>query len=382
MVGDGAVTQQPYISLARTATGGYWAGLRWYDGTTVKSYIQEDSDYMLRFGTANTLRAVITAAGNVGINTTSPGGKLQINNTSTQYLIYDGNGNLQVWQPESTSSGTQVRLGSAYNLPGVYSNVQLNLNSDSSNPIAFHTNGNSERMRITSGGNILMGTTSDNGYRLRVSGGIYGNNIYLQQPTASGGGILTLANNDVFPEPYTPIGQVNFYNTDADIPGVAAYMRAYAGTSFGVGGQLGFGTQNTYPSGTLNQRMFIDNAGNIGAPSGTNIYNASDVRLKRNIVSIESGLDKVMQLNPVKFNWIEKFVESEENKDMIGFIAQEVLPHIPEAVESFGESDLYIDGVFIEKPLRINEKFIIPVLVKAIQEQQTQINELKALINA
>ena len=59
-----------------------------------------------------------------------------------------------------------------------------------------------------------------------------------------------------------------------------------------------------YSSGGYQKRMTIDNAGNIGAPTGTNIYNASDERLKRNIVNIENGLEKILALNPIKFNWI------------------------------------------------------------------------------
>jgi hypothetical protein len=395
-----------------------------FTGTAYGRFIYSSGAYPMSFIVNAVERMRITSAGNIGIGTSSPGAKLTVVGASANtYLALDNVGsgenyyaanNFHVFQtagsermritsdgsigingaPNPDSGDTRLQING-----GQYGTLNLRSTSVNASVRAHNPNGglyvgttsnhfatiftnDTERMRITSGGNILMGTTSDNGYRLRVSGGIYGNNIYLQQTAANGGGILTLANNDISAESGAIIGQVNFYNTDNDIFGVAAYMRAYTGSSFGVGGQLGFGTQNTWSSGTLNQRMFIDNAGNIGAPSGTNIYNASDVRLKRNIVSIESGLDKVMQLNPVKFNWIEKFVESEQGKDMLGFIAQEVLPHIPEAVESFGESDLYIDGVVIEKPLRINEKFIIPVLVKAIQEQQTQINELKALINA
>jgi hypothetical protein len=316
--------------------------------------------------TAPTTKMTITSSGNVGIGTTSP------TSYASTTLQVNGSGSSASIKLTNTSTGA----GNANGLDILQSTTDTYIFNRTTGIMVFGTS-DTERMRMTSGGNVLMGTSVDNGYRLRVSGGMYGNNIYLQQTTANGGGTLTLANNDTFPDSNTVIGQVNFYNTDGDIPGVAAYMRAYTGTNFGVGGQLGFGTQNTWSSGTLNQRMFIDNAGNIGAPSGTNIYNASDARLKRNIVPIENGLDKVMQLNPVKFNWIEKFVESEENKDMLGFIAQEVLPHIPEAVESFGESDLHVAELVIENPLRINEKFIIPVLVKAIQELSSANESLK-----
>jgi hypothetical protein len=123
--------------------------------------------------------------------------------------------------------------------------------------------------------------------------------------------------------------------------------------------------------------MTIYGSGNIGAPTGSNIYNASDLRLKQNIEKIESGLSKILNLNPVKFNWVDNYISDENGKNMLGFVAQEVLKVIPEAVESFG-NDLIVNGINITNPLRVNEKFIIPVLVKAVQEQQKEIEYLKS----
>jgi hypothetical protein len=153
-----------------------------------------------------------------------------------------------------------------------------------------------------------------------------------------------------------------------------------------AGSSLFFTTNGSYGSGASYRRMTIDSSGNIGAPSGTNIYNASDIRLKQNVATITDGLNKIMGLNPVKFNWINNFVEDENDKDMLGFVAQEVQNIIPEAVENFGGSSIIVGETIVENPLRVNEKFIIPVLVKAIQELkatndnlQAQINELKAI---
>jgi hypothetical protein len=119
-------------------------------------------------------------------------------------------------------------------------------------------------------------------------------------------------------------------------------------------------------------RFTITQGGNIGAPSGTNIYNASDIRLKQNITTITCGLCKINALNPVKFNWIHDFEPTENDKDLLGFIAQEVQTVIPEAVENFGETSIIVGETTIETPLRVNEKFIIPVLVKAIQELKAE----------
>jgi hypothetical protein len=145
-------------------------------------------------------------------------------------------------------------------------------------------------------------------------------------------------------------------------------------------GSLTFHTLNGDNASEASLRMTIDGSGNIGATSGTNIYNASDVRLKQNISSISGSLNSVLSLNPVKFNWIDDFVPSENGKHMLGFVAQEVQTIVPEAVESFGADSIFVGETEIDNPLRVNEKFLIPVLTKAIQEQQAIIDSLIARI--
>ena len=134
-------------------------------------------------------------------------------------------------------------------------------------------------------------------------------------------------------------------------------------------------------AGALATRMTIASNGSIGAPSGTNIYNASDERLKQNISTLSNSLDVINALNPVQYNWIDNFEESENGKNLYGFIAQEVQNVFPDAVENFG-SRVEVDGTVVENPLTVRDKFFIPVLVKAIQEQQTIIESLEARITA
>jgi hypothetical protein len=145
-------------------------------------------------------------------------------------------------------------------------------------------------------------------------------------------------------------------------------------------GSLTFHTLNGDNATEASVRMTIDGNGSIGAPSGTNIYNASDIRLKQNVSTINEGLNSILALNPVKFNWINNFVPAENGKNMFGFIAQEVQAVLPEVVESFGGNSITVEDTIIENPLRVNEKYIIPVLVKAIQEQQVQIELLKEIL--
>jgi hypothetical protein len=94
----------------------------------------------------------------------------------------------------------------------------------------------------------------------------------------------------------------------------------------------------------------------------------SDYRLKENIVEMESGLDKVMRLRPVTFNWKRDGSYGE------GFIAHELQEIVPLAVtgvkdglNELGEPDWQ----------NVDKSHIVPVLVKAIQELKAEIDILK-----
>ena len=95
--------------------------------------------------------------------------------------------------------------------------------------------------------------------------------------------------------------------------------------------------------------------------------NGSDRSLKENIEDITYGLDTVKLLRPRKFDWIDA---PDETKNSIGFIAQEVETVIPEIISEAGTT-----------PKKgMNYGVLTSVLVKAIQEQQTIIEDLKSRI--
>ena len=125
--------------------------------------------------------------------------------------------------------------------------------------------------------------------------------------------------------------------------------------------------------------MSIDRSGNIGAPSGTNIYNASDIRLKKNVTTLDKGLQSIKSLRPVSFNWIDGFCD-DEKETMYGFVAQEVKTVDGNLVEKFGDGSVEFGDTKIEDTLRVKEKQVIPLLVKAIQELSTKNDELEARI--
>jgi hypothetical protein len=99
---------------------------------------------------------------------------------------------------------------------------------------------------------------------------------------------------------------------------------------------------------------------------GILVRGASDVRLKTCISPITYGLNDVLQLNPVSFNWCENIRQSRGENKQLGFIAQEVEPIIPESV-----------GMSAEGEYSFSPDKIIPVLTKAIQELKEENNKLR-----
>ena len=99
--------------------------------------------------------------------------------------------------------------------------------------------------------------------------------------------------------------------------------------------------------------------------TSTQFRTSSDYRLKENIEPLPNGLERLKQLNPVKFDWKTDGTSSE------GFIAHEVEEIFADCVA--GEKD----G---EKMQGMDYGRITPLLVKAIQEQQTQIEALQSEI--
>ena len=100
--------------------------------------------------------------------------------------------------------------------------------------------------------------------------------------------------------------------------------------------------------------------------SATGYATSSDYRLKENVKTLPNGLDRLNSLKPVQFNWKTDGATSE------GFLAHEVKAVFPYAVK--GEKDA-------EEMQSMDYGRITPLLVKAIQEQQEQIEQLKTEIN-
>lgn len=123
-----------------------------------------------------------------------------------------------------------------------------------------------------------------------------------------------------------------------------------------------------YPNGN-NSKSF----GYVGTAALSQIVsyaftNPPDIRFKKNIENLSYGLAAVMKIRSVSYD----LKDGKNDKKLLGFIAQEVEKIIPEIVTTNQDEMAYKAVDYVK---------MVPVLVKAIQDQQKQINKLKALIN-
>jgi hypothetical protein len=92
--------------------------------------------------------------------------------------------------------------------------------------------------------------------------------------------------------------------------------------------------------------------------------NPSDARLKTGIASLRYGLGEVLRLRPVTWTW----KNSSDGRTQLGLIAQDVRPVLPELV---------LQGTSKDGMLSMNYIGLLPVVIRAIQEQQAAITSLR-----
>jgi hypothetical protein len=135
----------------------------------------------------------------------------------------------------------------------------------------------------------------------------------------------------------------------------------------------------TASNGT-SQSIWVDNSGllRIGSPQtliggtgGTVVGDqTSDERVKNIYGPVEYGVKEVMALKPIKYS----FKSDTDNTVKLGFIAQQTQSVVPESV--YNTQEEITEG----EPTKLAMEYValIPVLVKAMQEQQGMIEALKA----
>ena len=304
-----------------------------------------DTDTAIRFPSADTF--TVETAGSERLRTDSSG-RIVIGNDGTSFgnaavqsFIAHGNtaGESGFSSVDTTSVaagvGGEIAFHGKYNtgaqdyaylghIRGIKENATA---GNTACALSFHTRPNAtapqERVRITSGGSVLIGRTSATNYD---------NLLQTKSITVETDGDTT---------------GMAFNRTDSNSAWVA--MRFYI---------------------QQNQKGYIQfNVDDVTYSTG------SDYRLKENAVSISDGITRLKQLKPYKFNW-----KSNPSGDKVdGFFAHEVSDIVPQAVS--GEKDA-VDKDGNPDHQVIDHSKLVPLLTAALQEAVTEIESLKARLDA
>ena len=371
--------------------------------------------YVVKNASSNASALTIATTSSQTIDGLSSWTLSQTNKTIT--LISNGS-NWYATVESLPGSGT----GSAWLLGGSNISSLQNLGTTDNYSLPFITN-NTEKMRLTTGGSLGIGTSSfnsSNPERLFVDAGTsstdFQNVIYAKGNTNSyaqfniqnvsngetaSTDIVATANNGTESANYVDLGiNSSNYNSGASslLNGANNAYLYSKGEDFVIGNassakSIIFFTGGDAPANEkfrLNSSGFAFNCAvtfsssgvssdilpsssatyNLGSSSkrwntiySNNLLNVSDVRLKTNIRSLNYGLSAILKLRSVQYNW----KEGTDRDTKIGFLAQDLRKIIPEVVV----------GDESKETLTVNYIELIPVLVNAIKEQQKQIEQLK-----
>ena len=369
-------------------------GGAWINSTDSKYYTANDTTGVLsiKSGTTPTEAIAISASGEVGVGGTASGNKLFVNGLT--FLQKSGTGVQEVLKLENSNTSAGVNSAKlAFTSAGVTKgSITSAIYGDGY--MAFNTNDDTEKMRITGDGKVGIGVTAP-GFPLDVYGPTSGPTLNLSSVDAyssetsilmssqrakiasfkgAGGGVpgadlrfytsktdgtMLAQRMGINEDGFVGINQPNpAAFLDINDVGTATLINLNRNT--GVGG-------NTISYSQGGQKFAVDSNGVVQSTSGA-ISVISDISQKENIVQIPYGLPEIMQLQPRQYDYKDGCAS--EAKGVLGFVAQEVEPVLPELVTEWGEGGL--------KALKTSD--MIPVLVKAIQDQQAVIEDLKARI--
>jgi len=127
--------------------------------------------------------------------------------------------------------------------------------------------------------------------------------------------------------------------------------------------QNGFNIRNS----TGNNRVYVDSSGNLTAQGNVTAY--SDIKLKKDIVTIENALDKINAMRGVYYT------EIETDRARTGVIAQEIEKVLPEVVLDIEDHNPETGEKDTTKAVDYGN--MVGLLIEAIKELKAEIEELK-----
>jgi subtilisin-like proprotein convertase family protein len=302
--------------------------------------------------------------GNVGIGTITPEAKLHIEDAAPGLMLMDSDnlstavgssGIINAYGSDGvggTSTGRLWYLGSN----SFSTSDAIFGNQTPAGKLLFATNG-AARMTIDSAGKVGIGTTIP-ANRLDVEGGIaIGSSYSGTSPAPLNGAIIqgSVGIGTSIPGDYKLV--VNHNNGGLVIANSAASPASFWELFQATNTDLVLRIEGGVPRG-----VFFH---------GSGVYlSLSDRRLKENIAPLQSILPRLMKLKPSRYH----FISDPKKQQQLGFIAQEVEEIFPELVMSPTGDDPE------KSPYMMDRAGMAVIAVQAIQEQQEMILEQQALL--
>jgi hypothetical protein len=355
--------------LAWDGTNGYLLAFNRTTSAYLPLYVQGSS---LNFTGAATFSGIITSTkgNNQNIFTS------QSATTGYQYIDMINTSGRFIALVEGATAGTTFTGSLAY---------AAAVGTDLNKPLQLYTS-NIARLTIDgSTGNVLIGTTTDAGYKLDVNGtGRFSGDVtitkgsaasFIANNTSASGKSYRLFSSDDGKFYIQNTGIADLFNiastgaatfsssvtnkvTNISADGAGVVLQGYVdntlriavrGSGYNDGARGGL-LASTGEFGSLGTGLVYSNGGLLTST------NPSDSKLKENITDISWGLKDILKLRPVHYTWKKDLI----NQGLqFGFIAQEVKEVMPEAIKEFGEDVKY---------LGLEKDAIYATLVKAVQE--------------
>ena len=328
------------------------------------------------FGT-NALRNNISGNSNMAIgvgslqNCTDCVGNVAIGRESLELTTTNANDNVAIGYSalyNNTTGDRNVAIGSSAGI-GIYPDTKANTTGINNIYIGYQSVGSSSgnTNEIVIGGNAIgNGSNSVTIGNSSVTKTILNGNVGIGVPTP----LSAIHTNGILTTGSTNVGYVNLKGFLWGTTGLEADYRWQSDAI--VSDNLNFYSRSygdafrlAYSTGAL--RIFnLSGSGSrvVNAAADGTLSASSSITIKENVNNLNYGLNKILQLQPKSFNYIDKNKYG-EGLD-IGFIAEDVYPIVPEATGTMNDGFIYFDAVKL-----------IPILTKAIQEQQALIKALE-----